>query len=248
MPGGIVLETPVHAQDILDALKAWGLKGGRARCPAHNGQDRNLAVKRAGDRVLMTCHSRGCSYSDIIKALDLDRPPAPEPVPVRKAQPERLDTEHSEFPYHDADGNVVVTIKRIDYWERGKARRQKRIWTDPAGLEPPAHGWPLYRLPALLAHPQTPLVIVEGERAAEAAQWQLEPVYQATTTKGGAGKAELADLRPVRGREVIVWPDADEPGRRHGADLVDLCRAHGASKVRLVATHGLPPGWDAADA
>ncbi len=238
-------------QVILDALIPWGLKKGRARCPAHNGEDLNLSVMRKGNKVLLTCHSHGCTYSDILAALGLDQRDHGQPPRRDHGQPprrDRLDIEHSEFSYHDADGRVVVTVKRIDYWERGNPKRQKRIWNEPSGVEPPAHGWPFYRLPALLALPGVPLVIVEGERAAEAAQWALEPRYQATCTKGGAGKAGGTDMRPVRGRECVVWPDADEPGRRHGADLVHLCRAHGASRVRLVPTNGLPKGWDAADA
>ena len=231
------------ATNILARLEAWGLdRHGRARCPAHNGGDRNLSVRRAGDKVLLCCHSHGCTYEQILAGLGIDPPPPPDIL--RKQPSDRLAVERSEFPYFDADGNIVVTVIRVDFWRAGK--RDKDIWRYPKGAEPPPGGWPLYRLPSLLID-RSPLLIVEGERTAEAAQFMLEPHYQATCTIGGAGKAAGSDLRPVEGRECIIWPDADGPGRSHAADLGRLCREHGATSVRIVPTDDLAPGWDLAD-
>ena len=242
------------AAAIMERLRTWGLdRHGRARCPAHGGGDRNLAVRREGDKVLLTCHSHGCTYAAIVAALGMDPSgraavSLPSGGKSKAGEPKCLDREHSAFPYHDADGRVAVTVKRIDYWERGNAKRQKRIRRDPSGAQAPEAGWPLYRLPSLLAHPSAPLLIVEGEKTAEAAQWLFEPAYQATCTIGGAGNAALTDMRPVKGRQCFIWADNDPPGHRHAADLVRLCREHDAAKIAVVPTDDLPPGWDLADA
>lgn len=236
---------PPGAAQVLDALKAWGLRGGRARCPGHNGGDRNLSVRRAGDRLLMHCHSHGCSYQRILAGLGMDRPQAPPRESLRREPVERLQTERAEFPYFRPDGSIAVTVIRLDYVTR--EGRDKSIWRYPKGAEAPPEGWPLFRLPSLLVN-RAPILFVEGEKTAEAAQGLFEPTLQATCTIGGAGKASHSDFRPVEGRECRIWPDADEPGRNHAADLARLCREHGATSVAIVPTDDLPPGWDLADA
>ncbi len=242
------------ATDILARLEAWGLdRHGRARCPGHNGQDRNLSVKRAGDKVLLKCFSHGCSFKQIMAGLDMDPPPAPDFEPKREAVPERLDPEHSAFPYHDADGRVVVTLRRIDCWERRAwgdpklPKRAKDCRRDPPGVKKPDTGWPLYRLPSLLAHPTAPLLIVEGERAAEAAQERVPDGWQATCALGGANEAHNADYRPVEGRKVVVWPDNDSAGLKHAQNVIRHCWEAGGASVAIVPTDDLPPGWDVAD-
>jgi hypothetical protein len=44
-------------------------RSGRVPCPAHGGRDRNLAWRMDRDRVLLTCWSHGCSFEDILEAV-----------------------------------------------------------------------------------------------------------------------------------------------------------------------------------
>ena len=67
-------------ETFLAALRPWGLKQTgkdeyRARCPAHDGGDSNLALRRDGDKVLAHCHSHGCTFEAIRLALGLERDP-----------------------------------------------------------------------------------------------------------------------------------------------------------------------------
>ena len=58
---------------IVTQLNAVRLKDGeyRAQCPAHQGKSkRSLAIKEAGDRVLIHCYS-GCDYKSIVMALGM---------------------------------------------------------------------------------------------------------------------------------------------------------------------------------
>lgn len=59
---------------VVAALAAHGyqLRSGRCRCPAHQGEGYNCSVKRGRDRVLLYCHSRGCSAESIARAIGLD--------------------------------------------------------------------------------------------------------------------------------------------------------------------------------
>lgn len=70
----------------------------------------------------------------------------------------------------------------------------------------------------------TPIWIVEGEKAAAA----LHAIgLAAVTSPGGSGAAHAADWEPVRsalrgGRDVLVWPDNDAPGRAYAAAVYRL--------------------------
>ena len=49
----------------------WELHNGRARCPGHDGTDKNLAVNMNDGELLLYCHSYGCSYGKILAGLGL---------------------------------------------------------------------------------------------------------------------------------------------------------------------------------
>jgi DNA primase len=69
-----------------------------------------------------------------------------------------------------------------------------------------------------------------------------------TTSMGGAGAAKLTDWSPLAGRNVIIWPDHDEPGRRYADDAAALATTAGAASVAIVQVpHEWPEGWDIAD-
>ena len=59
---------------------------------------------------------------------------------------------------------------------------------------------------------------------------------------GGAKADDKADLAPLQGRKVIIWPDADATGREAGARLAK--RLPGS---RILDTADLPESYDAAD-
>ena len=110
-----------------------------------------------------------------------------------------------------------------------------------------ADGRPLYRLPELLAAPEAPVLVVEGEKAADAAVI-LFPDHVAISPMNGARSPGKSDWSVVTGREVTIWPDADEPGRSFAQAVARLAKDTGARRVRIVAVpDGAPEGWDLAD-
>lgn len=110
----------------------------------------------------------------------------------------------------------------------------------------PAGAPPLYNLDKLAAAPNAPVLLVEGEKSADAAFKQF-PDYVATTA-GSSGNMGKADYAPLEGRAVVIWPDHDKPGRDAADRAAKRLREAGARCVRIVAVpQDFPPAWDLAD-
>nr|WP_246591083.1 DUF6371 domain-containing protein [Georgfuchsia toluolica] len=67
---------------------------------------------------------------------------------------------------------------------------------------------PLYGLDRLAAKPDATVLLVEGEKCADAAA-EVLPEYAVLTWPGGCKAVKKVDWRPLAGRKVICWPDAD---------------------------------------
>ena len=133
---------------------------------------------------------------------------------------------------------------------------------------------PLFGLEQLAAYPDLPVLVVEGERKCEAARQIVGLRYVVVSWMGGAGAVERADLAPLRGRKILLWPDADrhladarsaakygiavgamipyeqQPGPKAVQTLAGLIVDHCPEvKVFDVGIDEMrPDGWDAADA
>jgi len=70
---------------------------------------------------------------------------------------------------------------------------------------------PLYNLGELTERKTAIVLMVEGEKTADAAK-RLFPQYVVTTWIGGGENVKNADLTPLIGRNIFLWPDNDIPG------------------------------------
>lgn len=178
--------------------------------------------------------------------------PVPADAPPPPVRHHRLGRPFARYCYVGPDGQPWMHVYRFETSDTGKTflpcsfcqrKDGTRRW-EWKNLPPPR---PLYHLDRLSAAGTGPVVLCEGEKAADAAA-ALLPGWVATTTPGGAGSAGQADLAPLRDRHVVIWPDADEPGRRYAATLARLL-ADIAASVRIAKPpNRAPAGWDAADA
>lgn len=169
-------------------------------------------------------------------------------------------------PYHDAAGCLLGYVLRVEYWSadrRCKFTPALTFCENAAGerrwiVLPFPKPRPLYRLDALAARPDAPVLLVEGEKTADAAQ-ALLPSMVATTWPGGAKAYHLTDFTPLRGRRVIGVPDADKEGRdafdgrmttrgKRIPGILELLSGLGADARRVEPPADLPEGWDLADA
>lgn len=172
---------------------------------------------------------------------------APHGTPEPDAVIPELGTPVSRWCYRDADGLMLGWVFRYERdgkkefrqmaWGREQDGREQWVWK---AMTTPR---PLYGLDLLSARPDAPVLIVEGEKAADSARRML-PEFVTVTWPGGAGGVGNADFSPLATRTVAVWPDNDEPGVKAAARIKrELPRA------RIIAPpKDKPAGWDAADA
>ncbi|MXS81520.1 YfjI family protein [Nitrosomonas oligotropha] len=120
--------------------------------------------------------------------------------------------------YTDSEGNAI-------YWRiRAKNTTTGEKWIRPMRLNgngyelgDPAFegGKPLYALHLIAGNPGSVVWIVEGEQKADA----INQIGLVATTSGGAMSAGKADWTPLRGRNVVIWPDFDDAGRAYANDV-----------------------------
>jgi putative DNA primase/helicase len=175
---------------------------------------------------------------------DAQRPPAEHPT---------LGPPTETYTYYSADGRVNGYILRFDR-AGGKELRPLTYCLHPRGI---LRDWrwttwqkprPLFNLDQLDKRRAAPVLVVEGEKACRAAE-RLVPGYVCITSPGGSKAAAQADWSPLNGREAVIWPDNDDPGRQYAAAVGKHCGAAGAIRVSIIEPPGgVPAGWDAADA
>lgn len=169
----------------------------------------------------------------------------PNPDPPAAA-PINLLTCDKLFTYRCAAGNATHYVKRFE--------RPRKFLPLTYGTLNGTTGWhlkaplpplPLYKLEDL--HELNPelVLLVEGEKACDAANAKIameQLPWLAMSWYGGAGRAKDADVSVLAGRRVAIWPDADGPGLRARDTLLDMIKGAVALNVE-----GLAQGFDAAD-
>lgn len=210
--------------------------------------------------------------------------PVPADAPPMTFRHPKHGAPSRSWPYHDAGGALVSYVCRWDFEADGALAKDvlpvtycdlgggRRGWRSKGVPEPR----PLMNLPSVLARGESTILIVEGEKAADAAA-ELFPDMAVTTPMRGAKSPHLTDFGPVSGRRVVIATDFDEPGRKDakgkplhpgrdfGDKVCELARAAGAIEVlhlrpdrlgswiwrdgeRVPREGEMPDGWDLADA
>ena len=124
------------------------------------------------------------------------------------------------------------------------------LWWDGTGWKwkAPPSPRPLYGKRQLALKPDAPVLVVEGEKTADAAAL-LYPSAVVITWPSGCKAIDKADWSPLAGRRCVLWPDADAVGREAMAKLAIRLLKAGAAQVRIVHPPAdVPEGWDLADA
>jgi len=109
-----------------------------------------------------------------------------------------------------------------------------------------------YGLEKLAQAPSKPVLVVEGEKKADAAQKML-PEYHVLSWIGGAGNVGKTNWECLAGREVTIWPDNDSGGLKAADTLQKIVSSVNTEKgqdgsVSIVTLpHDLPEKWDLAD-
>lgn len=165
----------------------------------------------------------------------------------------------SRFDYLNADGALIGCVFRFDIPGGGKqvlpqsyclnTKTGEMQWRWLSFGKPR----PLFGLDKLAAHPNAQVLVVEGEKTADAAQALYEAAgisrdKLVTVSWPGGGKAvKYVEWSPLAGRAVALWPDADQPGRDCMLDIAGRLDSL-AKIVKIISPpKGVESGWDLAD-
>ncbi len=252
---------------FLAALEAAGCKtkGRTCTCPFHDDQTPSAqwsqgddgtwrmychVCKRSANLADLIAHTSGRDSKDIFREL-AEREKVKVAPTTERVLPNKqavanycatIGTVESWYKYGPTDAPVLV-IARIMPASGKKTFRQ---------FTPVSNGWvarnliergriPLYRF----FESSERILVVEGEKAADAAYSVGIP---ATTSAMGAGKAAESDWSPLRGKSVYLWPDNDETGIKHMREVRTILEGLDCTIAWIdPAGIGLPPKGDVAD-
>lgn len=155
------------------------------------------------------------------------------------------------WPYVTPEGGLICVVCRFDF-ENGEKEVLPLIYAQKGavtkwifkGTEKPR---PLKNLDKIHAKPLALILIVEGEKTCDAAE-RLYPNTIVTCWIGGVAGVKHTDWSPLKDRNVIYWPDNDQPG----FDAMHCVHGHLEEIVESAKWVLMPPGvekgWDLADA
>ena len=229
------IKSLVNMNMVLDRY-GIALNKGRAPCPIHNG-DNPTAFSVSNCGQFWTCHT-GCGTGDIFSfvekhegidtaaaklrimemfALSDDRPQKPKPKPAEKKPKSNNVINRVSHIYRDTDGNEVFRVNRVDY-DDGR----KDCFQECDGKRTlPKEKRCLYNLDKIEQNKNVPVFLCEGEKTADALS-QVGAI--ATTNPLGSKNWNDSYAEPLRDRQVVLMPDADEHGEEwRNAVLKSLC-------------------------
>lgn len=189
----------------------------KAQCPAHDDKSPSLSVspRRDGKGVVLHCHA-GCDSREVLSALGLAMADLFDEPKVREVFSPQRDY---EYP----NGRIVHRNPGKKFLQSGNKQDRSLFHADRLG---DAHT----------------VFWTEGEKDVEAIE-TLGGGVAVSQAQGAGTSPGRYDCEVLRGREVVVVADRDEPGHKHAAKVAALLNGIAAS-VRVVEAKA---GKDAAD-
>jgi len=154
------------------------------------------------------------------------------------------------FPYRRADGSLFGYVLRHELGDGDKETPMVMAVRLPGGREcwsrfPFPKPRPLYGLDGIGDARQ--VIVVEGEKCRDALA--RETGRSVVSWAGGTQGVKHTDWTPLKGRNVVIWPDADAPGLGTANEIAAILVAIGCTvRVMDVMRDDPPKGWDCADA
>lgn len=192
--------------------------------------------------------------------------PPPEDAPDPPWENARYKTKDGEWvslgqpaniwPYRTLDGRLWYYECRYEVIDsHGEIRKEPRCWSwGQRGAMPPR--WecaapdkprPLYGLDRIEKARQ--ILIVEGPKAAQAAQSLLPAAIAVITWPNGSRAVKNADWDILKDytKDAILCPDADDAGREAMDWVANKLHSIGFTNISIIKTDDMPKGWDIAD-
>jgi 5S rRNA maturation endonuclease (ribonuclease M5) len=204
-------------------------------CPFHEDSNPSCSVRprKNGCFHCFGCGQKG-NLTDLIRQL--------KSITKGKAIQQMAGVVGTKIEYHQPDKNAVATYS----YRNAKGKLIKQVLRDPDEngkkvfkQRQPAKGgdwiWSVAELPPLLFNMDLlqdaeVVCVTEGEKdASTVTDLHLAGPCSLVigTTSGGAGSWDANLAKELRGKKVVLMPDADEPGARFAADVKASLEAEG---------------------
>ena len=145
-------------------------------------------------------------------------------------------------------GNIVMCVVRFMPDNNKKNDRPFTLWSKGNQYQWRSKAlkceYPLWGLADLIVRVNEPVLLCEGQKAASRAQKIIGDKYVCVGWYGGTGALKKTDMKPLLGRVVYFWPDADTSGRSVINELIKL----NMNMKIAPSPAGVKKGWDIADA
>ncbi|CAB4142356.1 Archaeal primase DnaG/twinkle, TOPRIM domain [uncultured Caudovirales phage] len=235
-----------------------------ALCPFHGERTPSFSVNdqkglfhcfgcgATGDAIKFVQEYYSVGFAEALGIIDGEQLATPKPK-VRYTEEQHKEAETGEadrkdrgaptgtWLYKNEAGELLAKVHRYDFPNGKKDYQPWNALTGKPGMPEPR---PLYNLSGIFY--SEPIVLVEGEKCADAL---IDLDYAATTAMGGSkAPADKTDWSAIRGKTVILWPDADPPGVSWLETVGGYLRALGCAVYAVPIPPGVRRGWDAADA
>jgi hypothetical protein len=223
-----------------------------AMCPSHadgtkHGGKAGQSLGLSNDGVLR-CFA-GCTFADVMAALRKGQDSRPRPMTRPQNSQGWPADPVAAYEYRDAAGELVAVKGRFERPSEGIKPEKTFRWRLPKGSYNdglgglPMKDMPLWGIGDVIANPTAAVWLAEGESATLAIRARNEV---AVCGAWGASQRDFGQsFEVLRGRDVILWPDNDEPGRNY----MEAVRRALQGVVRSVATVSapVPPKGDAVE-
>jgi predicted P-loop ATPase len=247
----------------------------------NNGEAARALCDKYGIRIDAEMRERAANN---VADIDAKRPklimPVPHDVPQKPSgwadgfKHPKFGKASRVWEYRDAKGQLLFYIARYDV----EPRKQIVPWSWCFDPEKNVHKWmmrgitgkdkrPLYGLDRLADMPDADVVMVEGEKAADAMHELLDGHAVGMSWLGGVEPADKVSVRALEGRRVILFPDFDtqtypethpragevmdmhdQPGNRAMLAIAQSLKGIAREVIMIAYRHGeRAPGWDVAD-
>ena len=217
----------------------------RSGCPVHGGKDLNFAVESSTGQAF--CHSV-CGRGFDILSLEMELTGADfvkakaEIFRLIGRPPERYEDRdiQATYDYTDENGNLLYQVVRKvgkKFAQRRKVESGKWVWSIAKVTPVP------FKLPELTGSWDGVIAVAEGEKDVISL---MRAGWTATCNNGGAGNFKEALAPWFAGKHIAIFPDNDEPGRKHAESVAKILHPVAAS-IKIVELQGLPLKGDVSD-
>lgn len=155
------------------------------------------------------------------------------------------------WTYKDINGKELGHVVRFDPEGQRKQILPLTLWKENGKL---VWKWKQFPAPRPLYFANglsfnMPILVIEGEKTADAAHNLAGSSYDCVSWPGGSNALSKADFSILQGRNCVLWPDNDEPGKKAMEAIAGALFTAGAKSVKIVRPpDGRPEKWDLADA